>query len=129
MDCPLCNVKDYIFKNEVFKVILVDDMPGYVRIITNKHIKEFSELKEKEAFLITKAIINIEKVILNLIKPDKVNIASLGNMVPHLHIHIIPRFKDDPAWPGATFCSNKKYNRSFDKETYIKELKKCLQAL
>ncbi len=33
--------------------------------------------------------------------PDKINIGSLGNMVPQLHIHIIGRFKDDKAWPGA----------------------------
>jgi len=33
--------------------------------------------------------------------PDKINLASLGNQVPHLHWHVIPRFKDDPHWPFA----------------------------
>ncbi len=32
-------------------------------------------------------------------KPDKLNVAALGNKVPQLHIHHIARFKDDPAWP------------------------------
>jgi diadenosine tetraphosphate (Ap4A) HIT family hydrolase len=127
MDCPLCNVKDAFFENDLFKVILVDES-GYIRIITNKHIKEFSELSDEEAFRITKAIKEIEKVMIKLLNPDKVNIASLGNMVPHLHIHIIPRYKDDPAWPGATFCVEKTTDKKAPKN-YIEELQKCLKAL
>jgi len=33
-------------------------------------------------------------------RPDKMNVAALGNQVPQLHVHVIARFKDDPAWPG-----------------------------
>jgi diadenosine tetraphosphate (Ap4A) HIT family hydrolase len=35
--------------------------------------------------------------------PDKVNIAALGNMVPHIHWHVIPRFKDDAFYPGSAW--------------------------
>ncbi len=31
--------------------------------------------------------------------PDKINVGALGNMVPQLHIHVLGRYKDDPAWP------------------------------
>ena len=33
-------------------------------------------------------------------RPEKVNIGALGNIVPQLHVHVIGRFKGDPAWPG-----------------------------
>ncbi|NPA88246.1 HIT family protein [Caminibacter pacificus] len=104
MTCPLCNVTDYFYKNSLFSLIFVDDIPGYIRLITNAHVKEFSDLSDQEAVEITLAVKKIEKILLKHTNADKINIASLGNMVPHLHIHIIPRFKNDPWWPGATFC-------------------------
>ncbi|WP_457560693.1 HIT family protein [Caminibacter sp.] len=108
MACPLCNIQDYFYKNSLFSLIFVDEIPGYIRLITNRHIKEFSELSDDEAVEITLSVKKIEKILLHHTKADKINIASLGNMVPHLHIHIIPRYVNDPWWPGATFCENKR---------------------
>ena len=113
MLCPLCNPQNenIIFQNDFLRVILVDEIPGYIRIITQKHIKEFSDLSDGEACEIMLLAKKIEKILINTLHPDKVNIAMLANLVPHLHIHIIPRFKNDPWWPGATFCEKQ---REFD---------------
>jgi len=121
MDCPLCETKneDIIFQNSFLRVILVNEIPGYIRVITQKHIKEFSDLSDEEAINLTLTTKKIEKAIIKILTPDKVNIAALGNMVPHLHIHIIPRFKNDPWWPGATFCEKK---RSYDYKITQKEI-------
>ena len=45
----------------------------------------------------------VERVLRELLAPEKINLASFGNMVPHLHWHIIPRFADDPHFPNAVF--------------------------
>ena len=127
MDCPLCGI-DGFFKNDLFKVLLVDD-GGYVRVVTNKHIKEITDLAEDEAIRIFKAVMAIEGVMRDFIKPDKVNIASFGNQVPHLHIHIIPRFKNDPAWPGSNFCVEEFKTPSIDITTYKKKIIECLKSL
>jgi len=129
MNCPLCNSlnEDIIYQNKLFRIILVDEIPGYIRVITNQHIKEFSFLSDEEAIEITFAIKKIEKAIIEFLNPDKVNIAELGNMVPHLHIHIIPRYKNDPWWPGSTFCE-KKRNFNYpplDKKKYKENIKNC----
>ncbi len=110
MSCPLCNPanENVIFQNDFVRVILVDEIPGYVRVITQKHVKEFSDLSDEEAVNLTMLVKKIEKIIIETLNPDKVNIASLGNMVPHMHVHIIPRFKNDPWWPGATFCEKQR---------------------
>ena len=110
MSCPLCNPvnENVIFQNDFLRVISVDEIPGYIRIITQKHIKEFSDLTDDEAAEIMLLAKKIEKLMINTLNPDKVNIAMLGNMVPHLHIHIIPRFVNDPWWPGATFCEKQR---------------------
>jgi diadenosine tetraphosphate (Ap4A) HIT family hydrolase len=110
MSCPLCNPtnENVIFQNDFVRVILVDEIPGYVRVLTQKHIKEFSDLSDDEAINLMMLVKKIEKIIIETLNPDKVNIASLGNMVPHMHVHIIPRFKNDPWWPGATFCEKQR---------------------
>jgi len=129
MSCPLCNSKNenIIYKNELFRVILVDDIPAFTRIILNRHIAEFSDLNLEESLEISKAIYKIEKAMLKHIKPDKVNIASLGNYVPHLHIHIIPRYKNDSWYPDSIWSEKKreyKYQTTKNQiDTYINELK------
>jgi diadenosine tetraphosphate (Ap4A) HIT family hydrolase len=48
-----------------------------------------------------------ERALRRIMQPDKINLASLGNVVPHLHWHVIPRWRDDshfpaPIWAAAT---------------------------
>ena len=133
MSCSLCNSKNenIIYKNELFRVILVDDIPAFTRIILNRHIAEFSDLSLNESLEISKAIYKIEKAMLKHIKPDKVNIASLGNYVPHLHIHIIPRYKNDSWYPDSIWSENK---RNYEYQTtkiqiqnYIDEVKRSFE--
>jgi diadenosine tetraphosphate (Ap4A) HIT family hydrolase len=47
----------------------------------------------------------VEEAVRHVMHPDKVNIAALGNMVPHIHWHVIPRFKDDAFFPGAIWSA------------------------
>ena len=129
MNCPLCNTQneDIIYENTLFRIVLVDEIPGYIRVITQKHIKEFSELSDDEAVEIMQAIKKTEKAMIEFLKPDKINIAALGNMVPHLHIHMIPRYENDPWWPGANFCEKQReYNYPhFDEKKYKEAIKSC----
>jgi diadenosine tetraphosphate (Ap4A) HIT family hydrolase len=45
----------------------------------------------------------VEEAVRHVMQPDKVNIAALGNMVPHIHWHVIPRYKDDAFFPGSAW--------------------------
>jgi diadenosine tetraphosphate (Ap4A) HIT family hydrolase len=45
----------------------------------------------------------VEEAIRHVMHPDKINVAALGNMVPHIHWHVIPRFKDDAFFPGSAW--------------------------
>jgi diadenosine tetraphosphate (Ap4A) HIT family hydrolase len=113
--CVLCNQDggEIICHNDLFRIIWVEDKnyPGFVRLILNKHSKEMSELDENIATTIFKALLKIEKIIIELYHPDKINLASLGNVVPHLHWHIIPRYKNDRHFPNPIWgeISNPSY--------------------
>ena len=128
MSCPLCLAQNenVITNNNLFRVILVDDIPGFVRIILNKHISEFSDLDFDEYMKISKEVYRIEKIMRETIKPDKVNVASLGNYVPHLHIHLIPRFKDDSWFPDSIWSEK---HREYEYQTTQKQIDEMVEMI
>jgi len=113
-ECSLCSDSggELIYKNEEYRVIWVNDpdYPGFIRIILNQHFQEMTDLPLAKAVQLFKVIFKVELVIREVYHPDKINLASLGNLVPHLHWHIIPRyFKDkhfpNPIWGEVTNSS------------------------
>jgi diadenosine tetraphosphate (Ap4A) HIT family hydrolase len=118
--CQLCFPKheNIIFTNDLFRVIHVGDeyYPGYIRIILNEHAIEMTDIDMESANRIFSALLIIERQIRNILNPDKINLASFGNMVPHLHWHIIPRYKNDRHFPNPIWGDivNAKYRISND---------------
>ncbi len=65
-----------------------------------KHISELHQLESNEQIAFMQESSFLAKAIESEIKPDKINIAALGNIVNQLHIHHVPRFINDFAWPN-----------------------------
>ena len=80
---------------------LVDepDYPGYVRVIWNDHVREMSELQDDQRLKLMRTVFAVELAQREVLAPLKINLASLGNMTPHLHWHVIARFADDLHYP------------------------------
>ncbi|MEA1916358.1 MAG: HIT domain-containing protein [Campylobacterota bacterium] len=89
-----------IFQNELIKIKLEPHNNPWLIIFTQRKIKEFSQASDEEKIEIFKYLDIIEKEMLSYFKPEKINIASFGNMLPHLHWHIQARFKDDEYFPN-----------------------------
>lgn len=102
--CSLCNPERerVLWKNDFVRVISVSDdaYPVFCRVITNQHWVEFSDLSPVDRERIMHVVYSVEKEMRILLSPTKVNIASFGNLVPHLHWHVIPRFQGDPHYPN-----------------------------
>lgn len=134
-NCVLCNEDggELIVQNKLFRIVYVSDKnyPGFVRLILNEHIVEQSDLNENNSIAVFKAIVAIEKTIRRIYSPDKINLASLGNVVPHLHWHIIPRYKNDTNFPnpiwGEITNSNYISNNEFLKESLFMNLKEVFK--
>jgi len=90
-----------------FTVILVDDAnyPGFVRVVWNDHVRETSDLLDADRLLLNDAVWRVELAVREVLQPLKVNVASLGNVVPHLHWHVIPRFADDAHFPAPVWAT------------------------
>jgi diadenosine tetraphosphate (Ap4A) HIT family hydrolase len=88
------------------RVVLVDepDYPGFVRVIWNAHVRELSDLAARDRDHLMQAVIAMERALRAVMQPHKLNVASLGNLTPHLHWHVIPRFEDDPHFPRPVWA-------------------------
>jgi diadenosine tetraphosphate (Ap4A) HIT family hydrolase len=102
-DCPLCREDGgaLVVRDELLRIVLVDDAdyPGFARVIVNAHVREMTDLDAAALARVMAAVYAVEDALRAVLAPDKVNLASLGNVVPHLHWHVIPRFADDAHFP------------------------------
>jgi diadenosine tetraphosphate (Ap4A) HIT family hydrolase len=101
--CPLCSEDGgvIVLRSDLLRVVLVDDpdLPGFVRVIVNAHAKEMTDLAPSAREELLKTVLAAEQAQREILRPLKMNLASLGNAVPHVHWHVIPRFADDAFYP------------------------------
>jgi diadenosine tetraphosphate (Ap4A) HIT family hydrolase len=88
-----------LFKNDLIKIEIEPSEIPWLKIFTNEPIKEFSECNAETKQEIWKYLDLIEKEMISYFKPEKINIASFGNYVPHVHFHVMARFKEDSFFP------------------------------
>ncbi len=109
MACELCDTPggDLVWQNALCRVVRVNDpnYPGFCRVILNRHVKEMTDLSEHDRQALMQVVFSVEQALTTIMHPDKINLASLGNLVPHVHWHIIPRFQDDPHFPNPIWAA------------------------
>lgn len=108
-DCVFCKSVggELLWQDALCRVVLVDD-PNYVgfcRVILNKHVKEMTDLNEIERARVMRVTFVVERILRDVLQPEKINLASLGNKTPHIHWHVIPRFKTDPHFPETIWSA------------------------
>ena len=107
--CELCvsSGGEVLWDDGFARVVLVGhaDHPGFCRVILNAHRKEMTDLAEAERVRLMNVVFVVERLLRELLGADKINLASLGNMVPHLHWHVIPRFAGDPHFPNSVWST------------------------
>lgn len=105
--CKLCHAQGetVLWRDGSCRVILVadNDYPGFCRVIWQQHIKEMTDLKTDDQQKVMHVVFAVEQAIREVMQPDKINLASLGNMTPHLHWHVIPRYTDDRHFPDPVW--------------------------
>jgi len=92
-----------IYENKLIRIEIEKFEIPWLKIFTQKPIKEFSMCDKKTKHEILRCLDIIEKEMLEYFQPDKINIASFGNYLPHVHFHIQARFKNDSYFPEPTW--------------------------
>ncbi|HEX3140203.1 MAG TPA: HIT family protein [Rhizobacter sp.] len=108
-NCPLCQDigGQLIFEAARFRVIRAAEagFPAFYRLVWRDHVSEFSKLSRDDRILCMDAVTLIEECLREALAPTKVNLATLGNVVPHLHWHVIARFEWDSHFPGPVWTA------------------------
>lgn len=133
--CDLCagDGGELLHRNSDWRLVLIDDAhyPGFCRVIWNSHAKEMSDLTAAQRSRIMHTTMKVEQVVRQVMQPEKINLASLGNMTPHVHWHVIPRYLDDAHFPQPVWGAQQ---RETDPATLaarrarLPELKTALRA-
>ena len=86
-------------------VLLLNDarFPWFVLVPRIGGASEVTDLTEEQSVQLMQEIRIAAGVMMELSRPDKVNVGALGNIVAQLHVHVVGRFRSDPAWPGPVW--------------------------
>ena len=105
-DCPMCtkwHAEPELRVAEFTRcyILLNRDQffPGYTFVFTKEHVTELFHLDRQARAEVVEEVTAVAAALYNLFAPAKMNYELLGNMVPHMHWHLVPRFTNDPLWP------------------------------
>ncbi len=106
--CPLCEGAGgrIVHEGAKLRVIHAEEpgFPAFYRVVWNAHAREFTDLDPADRVLCMEAVALVEQCLRAQLAPAKINLAALGNMVAHLHWHVIARFADDTHFPGSVWA-------------------------
>lgn len=133
-NCELCQLDggEVIVKTAQLRVVLIDDAnyPGFCRVIWNAHVKEMTDLAIADRSTLMQAVCKVEQVIREVLQPEKINLASLVNVVPHLHWHVIPRYLDDAHFPQPIWATSTRASEQLEqKRARLPQLRATLQTM
>ena len=101
--CPLCEEAGGVpvFEGPRWRVIRAADasFPAFYRVVWTEHVAEFSSLSAEHRSECMDVVCAVEQALIAALQPTKINLAALGNAVPHLHWHVIARFEADSHFP------------------------------
>lgn len=135
--CPFCNPKDndltnlqFITDLQVSKLFLFKDQSllGRCVLVYKQHVTELYELGDVERNAYYQDMINVAQSLNKAFKPNKLNYIILGDMSPHLHWHLVPRYKNDPCW-GQNFLGKNIPPVYLEEEEYMALVRKIKNHL
>ena len=105
LDQRLINDTYFVTNLSLCSVLLMNDSryPWIIAVPRKNKIREIYELKSSEQLLLLREINLLAEIINSKFNADKINIGAIGNIVPQLHIHIVGRKENDPAWPAPVW--------------------------
>ena len=130
-NCPLCTTDGgaLIWRGDKLRVIRAaeEGFPAFYRVVWTNHAAEFSDLSATDRALCMDAVAVVERVLREQLSPTKINLAALGNMVAHLHWHVIARFDWDSHFPAPVWAVAQR-ERVSDREAAVRERLSTLEA-
>ena len=134
VECPICSAQneEILWQNPQLRVIAVhneSNAPAFCRVIWQAHVGEMTDLAADERAEIMNAVYRVEAAMRQVFRPAKINLASLGNVVPHLHWHVIARFDNDANFPAPIWAPAQRKAAMTVADDWPQQVKKLLEAV
>ena len=134
IECPLCaegEPNDLVIRLKSGNVHLQGsgDYPGYCILVCRRHVVELHDLSKEERRDWIEDVAAIGRAISAVCSPAKLNVFMLGNMVPHLHCHVMPRYPDDAEWGKAPSFAPKKDAKLLMQEEFLRLISELRNSL
>lgn len=99
--CPICQrgtPRDVLAQLEASWVEMPEDAPmrGYVFVVARRHAIELHDLTDQEGAAFMRDVRRVTRALASAVQPVKLNVEQHGNTIPHLHLHVFPRYRGDP---------------------------------
>jgi ATP adenylyltransferase len=119
--CKLNKSTVYLLREQSYK--------GRCVVAFDEHKTELFQLTEEELALYMKDVANVANAIYNVFSPDKINYATYGDLVPHSHVHLVPKYKDGMCWgkPFEDVNVDKKFLSEDQYKEFIDAIKEQLK--
>ena len=131
--CVLCasDGGQLVWRGEHLRVIRADEagFPAFYRVLWNAHVAEFSDLSAAQREHCLDAVVLVEQALRQHLQPTKINLAALGNVVPHLHWQVIARFDWDSHFPAPVWASAQRPSNAAQEQAVQAQLPALEQAL
>ena len=99
--------RDTLFAGDLIlsRVLVMNDQrfPWAILVPRREGLTEILDLAATERAILMEEIASLAQALRDLAEPEKLNVAALGNIVAQLHVHVVARYRHDPAWPGPVF--------------------------
>ena len=133
MDCPSCAAQneEILLQTPNLRVIAVHNeanAPAFCRVIWQHHVAEMTDLQPAERAELMDVVYKVEAAMRQVLQPEKINLASFGNVVPHLHWHVIARFQDDACFPAPIWAAAMREATFRLPENWSSQVKRMLNA-
>ena len=133
MDCPICAAQneEILLQTPNLRVIAVHNeanAPAFCRVIWQHHVAEMTDLQPAERAELMDVVYKVEAAMRQVLQPEKINLASFGNVVPHLHWHVIARFQDDACSPAPIWAAAMREATFRLPENWSSQVKRMLNA-
>ncbi|MCP3176445.1 HIT family protein [Desulfuromonas sp. KJ2020] len=135
MNCPMCTrwqdeASLRIAEMKHCLVMLNRDQffPGYTLVFTREHVTELFHLDKAVRQEVMEEVSTVAAALHRVFQPTKMNYELLGNMVPHMHWHLVPRFNDDPLWPRPIW-SDPHQDKTLSPQEYVERILLIKNAL
>jgi diadenosine tetraphosphate (Ap4A) HIT family hydrolase len=129
--CAYCHPagETVLWSDAKCRVILADEpgFDGWCRVIWNDHVRELSDLGSADRDHLMGIVASVERTLIGLLQPVKMNLAALGTAAPHLHFHVIPRFETDANFPDPVWTARRHTTSRLDRNALAEQLRPLLR--